>query len=121
MDPGCSESMKILAEPISLPELRTLARGRFGHLVKAVVDVRRALVAVDGELHADLEALLLEDGSQQLDLWGINLYPDLEGEDWIEFDSLINLRPSAGNQTRGVDDEGIQAQIRGVVHRWVNE
>jgi len=118
---GCSESMKILAEPISLPELRTLARGRFGHLVKAVVDIRRVVMAVDGELHADLEALLLEDGSQQFDVWGINLYPDLEGDDWIEFDSLINLRPSAGNQTRGVEDERIQAQIREIVHRLVNE
>lgn len=113
--------MKILTEPISLPELRTIARGRFGHLVKAVVDLCRAVMAVDGELHADLEALLLEDGSQPFDLWGINLYPDLEGEDWIEFDALINLRPSAGNQTRGVEDERIQAQIREVVHRWVHE
>jgi hypothetical protein len=113
--------MKILAEPISLPDLRTLARGRFGHLVKAVVDVRRGIVAVDGELHADLEALLLEDGSQQLDLWGINLYPDLVGEDWVEFDSLINLRPSAGNRTRSVEDERTQAQIREVVQRSVYE
>ncbi|MBE3088462.1 MAG: hypothetical protein IMZ71_05050 [Chloroflexi bacterium] len=113
--------MKIIAEPISLPELRTLARGRFGHLVKAVVDIRREVMAVDGELHADLEALLLEDSSQQQDVWGINLYPDLEGDDRIDFDSLINLRPSAGNRTRGVEDVRIQAQIRKVVHRWVNE
>ena len=60
--------MKIIAEPISLPELRTLARGRFGHLVKAVVDIRREVMAVDGELHADLETLLLEDSSQQQDV-----------------------------------------------------
>lgn len=113
--------MKILVEPISLPELRTLARGRFGHLVKAVVDIRRGIMAVDGELHADLKTLLLEDGSQPFDLWGINLYPDLEGEDRIEFDALINLRPSAGNQTRGVEDERIQTQIRAIVHRLVNE
>ncbi len=113
--------MKIIVEPISLPELRTLARGRFGHLVKAVVDIRRVVMAVDGDLHADLEALLLEDGSQQFDLWGINFYPDLVGEDWVEFDSLINLRPSAGNRTRGVEDARIQAQIREVVQRWVHE
>lgn len=111
--------MKIIAEAISLSELRTLACDRFGYLVKAVVDISRAVMAIDGELHADLEALLLEDGSQQQDVWGINLYPDLEGDDWIEFDSLINLRPSAGNRTRGVEDVRVQEQIREVVRRLV--
>jgi hypothetical protein len=113
--------MKIITEAVSLLELRTLARDRFGHLVKAVVDIPQAVMAIDGELHADLEAMLLEDGSQQQDLWGINLYPDLEGDDWIEFDSLINLRPSAGNRTRGVEDVRVQEQIREVVHRLVIE
>ncbi len=78
-------------------------------------------MAVDGELHADLEALLLEDDSQQQDVWGINLYPDLEGDDWIEFDSLINLRPSSGNRTCSVEDVRVQGQIRDVVRRLVSE
>ena len=92
-----------------------MAREGFGDLVKAVVDVEREIMALDGELHADEEALLLEHGSAQRDLWGINIYPDLAAEDRIEFDSMINLRPSQGNRSRGVDDPAIRAKIVDVV------
>ncbi len=88
-----------------------MAEGRFGNLVKAVVDVERKIMAVDGELHADEEALLLENGSLQENLWGINIYPDLEGPERIEFDSVINIRPSQGNRSRGVDDPVIRERI----------
>jgi hypothetical protein len=100
---------------LSLAELRQMAASRFGDLVKAVVDVKRECMAVDAELHADEEALLLGGGSEQPDLWGINLYPELEGDDFIEFDSMINLRPSRGNRSRGVEDPAMQARIRSVV------
>ncbi len=69
--------MKIVEAPITTEELAEMARIGFGDLVKAVVDVKRGLMAVDGELHSDEEALLLDNGSAQSDLWGINLYPDL--------------------------------------------
>jgi len=111
--------MKILKAVINIDELKKIAHASFGDLVKAVVDVDRELVAIDAELHADLEALFLEDGSKQQNLWGINFYPDLEGDDFIEFDSMINLRPSQGNRTRGVDSEDIQAKIINIVNKWV--
>ena len=96
-----------------------MAREGFGDLVKAVVDVERGIMALDGELHADEEALLLEQGSAQRDLWGINIYPDVEPEDRIEFDSMINLRPSQGNRSRGVDDPAIRARIMDVVTKLI--
>lgn len=96
---------------MSWGELKVMAEGRFGNLVKAVVDVERGIMAVDGELHADEEGLLLENGSLQENLWGINLYPDLEGPDRIEFDSVINIRPSQGNRSRGVDDPALRERI----------
>jgi hypothetical protein len=106
---------------ISLDELRTLAEGRFGDMVKGVVDLERGILLLDADLHADQEASLLAEGSKQADLWGINLYPDIVGEDWLELDSMINLRPSFGNRSRGVDDPGtrvaIAAFIARVVHR----
>lgn len=111
--------MKILEEPVSIDELKGIAADTFGDMVKGVVDVRLGLVAIDAELHSDLEALLLEDGSRQQDLWGINFYPDLDGDDFIEFDSMINMRPSQGNMSRGVDDEAIREQILEIVNRWV--
>jgi len=105
--------------PIPLSELNRLAAQRFGDLVKAVVDVRRILMVADDELHADQEAVLLCDGSDQSDLWGINLYPSLQGDDFIEFDSMINLRPSRGNRSRGIDDPALRELIRSIVARLV--
>ncbi len=113
--------MKLIDTSITRAELRSMAEGRFGDLVKAVVDIRRNIMAVDADLHSDEEALLLEHGSVQADLWGINLYPDLPSADWIEFDSMINIRPSQGNRSRGVDDPGIQTLIVDVVNSLVDE
>lgn len=111
--------MIILKNPINIDELKEIAQNTFGDMVKAVVDIDRQLIAVDAELHSDLEALFLENGSKQNNLWGINFYPDIEDDDFIEFDSMINLRPSQGNMSRGVDSQDIQKQITDIVNRWV--
>jgi len=109
------------ADPISIDDLRRLAPGRFRDFVKGVVDLGRGVLLVDADMHADQEAALLAEGARQRDLWGINLYPQLEGPDWLEFDSMINLRPSFGNRSRGVDDpatrDAISAFIASVVRR----
>lgn len=84
---------------------------RFTDLVKGVIDVRRRVLILDADMHADQEAALLAEGSDQKDVWGINLYPDLPEPDWLEFDSMINLRPSFGNRTRGVDDPETRGAI----------
>ena len=107
------------ANPVGIDELRQLAAGRFGDLVKGVVDLERAILLLDADLHADQEAALLAEGSRQTDLWGINLYPDVAGPDWLEFDSMINIRPSFGNRSRGVDDPDTRAAIAGLVERLV--
>jgi len=111
--------MQIITETLTLTELKTMAKNMFGDLVKAVVDVDRELIAVNAELHSDLEALLLEDGAKQKNLWGINFYPDLTGDDFIEFDSMINMRPSQNNRSRGVDSEEIQKKIIDVVSKRI--
>jgi hypothetical protein len=107
------------ANPISVNELRQMAKGRFGDMVKAVVDLRRSVMLLDADMHADQEAELLAEGSAQQDLWGINLYPDLSDPDWLEFDSMINLRPSFGNRSRGVDDPATREAIASLVQRLV--
>ena len=91
----------------------------FGDMVKAVVDTERGMLAVDAELHADLEKLLLEDGSVQQNLWGINLYPELNEEDFIEFDSMINIRPYQDNPSRDVLNPVIREKIRQVVFNLI--
>ncbi|MBL7159074.1 hypothetical protein ISS85_01215 [Candidatus Microgenomates bacterium] len=113
--------MKIVKKLITLNELNKLAQQGFGNLVKAVVDVEKEIMAIDGELHADEEALLLEKGSRQENLWGINLYPDLKDADFIEFDSMINLRPSAKNMTRGINDPKIRKRIIKIVSKLMKK
>jgi len=113
--------MTIARDGIALVELKRMAEQSFGNLVKAVVDVKRRVMALDGDLHADEEALLLEDGSEQRDLWGVNLYPELAGEQRVEFDSVINIRPTQGNRSRGVADPDIRKAILAVVQELVQE
>ncbi|HEY8767864.1 MAG TPA: DUF5674 family protein [Dehalococcoidia bacterium] len=112
--------IEIVHGQVSLEHLRILASGMFGDLIKAVVDVQLGIMAIGGELHADEEALLLDEGSKQADLWGINLYPaDYGGLEWIEFDSMINVRPSSGNRSRAVEDPTICIRIGDLVGRLV--
>ena len=109
--------MRIIRDHLKVEELNVMAASMFGDMVKAVVDIDRELMAVDGELHADLEALLLEDGSKQKHLWGINLYPGLDPDRFVEFDSMINMRPSQGNRSRGVESDAVRAKILKIVER----
>ncbi len=111
--------MKIITKILSLDELKQMAAATFGDLVKAVVDVDREIIALDAELHSDLEALLLEDGSKQKSLWGINFYPEIKGNEFIEFDSMINMRPSQGNKSRGVQNGEIRGKIIEIVERRI--
>lgn len=113
--------MKTVKEKITLFELKKMAKMRFGSLVKAVVDIKKGIMVVDAELHADEEAQLISTGSRQQDLWGINIYPELPQGDWIEFDSMINLRPSEGNMSRGVDDREIRDKIREIVNKLIKK
>ena len=111
--------MKIIKELLTLDELKQMAADTFGDLVKVVIDVDRELIAVDAELHSDLEALLLEDGSKQRSLWGINFYPEMQGDDFVEFDSMINMRPSQGNRSRGIENKEISKKIIEIVAKKI--
>jgi hypothetical protein len=107
--------MQLITGTISRAELERMAAARFGDFVKAVVDVRRGCMAVDAELHADEEAFLLEAGARQEG--GINLYPGLGESEWVEFDSMINLRPGQGNRSRGVERAELRACILETVRK----
>jgi len=117
----CPNDMELLKEKLSRDRLQTMAGRMFGSLVKAVVDIERELIVVDAELHADQEAYLLEKGSRQENIWGINLYPAYNSDDdrFVEFDSMINLRPWQNNTGRGVDDPTIRETILRIVRTWI--
>lgn len=112
--------IKIIKEPTRLEELKAIAENGFGEMVKAVVDVGQGVMAVGSELHVDAEALLMEQcGSTRDNTWGINIYPERTGEDFLEFDSMVNIKPAFGNRSRGVGNVEIQDKIREIVNKLV--
>lgn len=108
--------IRVVRDTVSRDELSEIAKQQFGDMVKAVVDVEQGIMAIAGELHSDEEAVLLDQGSVQRHLWGINLYPGKPLDECIEFDSMINVRPSGGNRSRYVES----SEVREAVTRIVN-
>lgn len=114
-DPDAAPDIVVVEFRIGAGELKRLVDRFFGDMVKLVVDVARCAVAVGGELHADAEAILLERGSLQSDLWGANYYPGLGPDDCLEFTALINIRPSQGNRSMEVLDPAVRQRIAVIV------
>jgi hypothetical protein len=113
--------ISIIEQPISSAVLQEIANARWGDMVKAVVDIDRKIMALGGELHSDEEMMLLDRGSQQRNLWGVNIYPGQPRESWLEFDSMINIRPNHNNRTRGIDNSEIQKEIITIVNLLIAE
>ena len=111
--------MQILQQPISRAKLRTLAQNTFGDMIKCVADIRLDLLSLDADFHADLEQMLLKNGSAQENLWGFNLWVEEAGEDFIEYDSLINIRSWQGNPSRDVLDPEVREKIRQIVEQFI--
>jgi hypothetical protein len=102
----------VRAERLQAEELARLVRLYFEDMVKYVADLSQGVLAVGGEMHADAEQLLLEQGSQQADLWGANYYPGRGPGDCIEYTSLINIRPAQDNRSMEVQDPTLRARLR---------
>ena len=111
--------MKVLSTPIEKRELLDAEVVFDGPMVKAVVDIKRGLMGIDANMHADIEQQMLFDGAEQDMLWGMNLYPEDADEDFIEFDSMINIRPRQHNRSRDVEDAEVREKITEVVRKWV--
>jgi len=114
--------IKIVKKPMKKSELLAIASEGFGDVVKAVVDIEKEIMAVGGELHADEEVLLIEqEGSKREHTWGINIYPKKTADEIIEFDSMINLKPSFGNRSRDVENPEVKEKIKQIIKKLVIE
>lgn len=112
--------MKIIKDKIEISELKKMAEKMFGNFVKAMVDIEKETMAVDAPLHSDLMDFLIEkESSEHQNLWGINIHLNEIEKDFIEFDSMMNLKPALGNKTRGVEDENIRKKIIEIVNKLV--
>jgi len=107
--------MRIIKQPASLVKIWEERETAFEEILKIVVDIEKNLIAVDAEMHADLEQILLKDGSAQQDLWGANIYPLRSENDQLEYTSLINIRPAIGNRSMEVADPLIRKKIQVIV------
>lgn len=108
-------SIKIISKPVGREGVVKFLGDPFVDMVKFVVDIEREILALGGELHSDAEAVLMQDGSLQKNLWGGNLYPNLTPARQLEYTSLINIRPSKGNKSMEVQDEAVKAKIRSIL------
>ena len=113
--------MQVVKDTISVKELKAMTEKMFGGLVKAVIDIKKEIMIIDAPMHADLESELINNGSKQENLWGINLYPEKSGAEFIEFDSMINLKPSQNNRSRGIDDPKIREKIIKIVEKLISK
>ena len=113
-------AVKIYKTRISKSDLDIIAQENYGDMAKGVVDLERKVVALGGELHADCEEMLLEQGSSQVDLWGFNIYPAKSKESRIEYTSFINIRPKQNNLQIEIKDEGLRQQIKAVIDSLID-
>ena len=111
----------VVRTSVTKADLGRMAQQQFGDMVKAVVDIEQRIMAIGGELHADEGAILVDQGSRLRNLWGINLYPERPVSEWVEFDSMINVRPSGGNRSRYVERAEIRDAVMAIVNRLVQD
>ena len=113
--------IRVITEPISISEVKTLAEITYGDILKGVVDIARGCCALGGEWHIDANNVLLADGSRQEDLWGFNIYPSRRGDGTLEYVSLINVRPAHGNAAMEISDTNLRSTMRSIIERLIPE
>ena len=79
-----------------------------GGYIKLAVDIERRMLAGGGALHADCEAVLLENGSSQEWIWGADWVPLTRK---VYFEALINLRPGKRNMSLTIEDPEIRRRV----------
>lgn len=113
-------NIKIIDKKISEKELREIAKDFYNIMVKGVVDIKREILAVGGEYHMDANNILIENGSQQQDVWGFNWYFDKKRDKRIEYVSLINIRPMQNNKTMEVQDSDLRSKMKVIILKYLS-
>jgi hypothetical protein len=103
----------IVREPVTPSELAEM-RTESGSFIKLAVDLQRGVLAGGGELNADCEQALLQDGSQQQDIWGGDWFPDIQE---VGFESLINIRPRQDNRSLELQSPVVRQRFEAIVRR----
>ena len=112
-------NIQIISKPITKAEALEIAKEFYVDMVKGAADIEKEIIALGGEFHIDANNVLTNNGSIQKNIWGFNIYPKREGIDWIEYTSLVNIRPSANNKSMEVEDKKIRLAIKKIIDRLV--
>jgi len=110
-------TIKIIKEKIAKQELIDMAKDNYGDMIKGVVDIEKEIMAIGGEFHSDASVILVEqERSNQENIWGINIYPGKEKNEWLEFNSLVNVKPLKNNRDAEIESEEIKDKIKNIVN-----
>lgn len=112
-------NIKIITKPITKKEALKIGREFYKEMVKGVVDIEKRIIALGGEYHMDANVILTNAGSSQNSIWGFNIYPDREGDDWIEYTALINIRPRDKNRSMTVEDKNIRRIMKEIIKELI--
>ena len=112
-------NIKIVTEPITRAEAKEIAKEFYVEMLKGVVDVEKGIIALGGEYHMDANTILVENGSEQKNLWGFNFYPDKTGDEQIEYKALVNIRPVHGNSVMEIQDENLRTAMRVIIRKLI--
>ncbi len=110
--------MRIVREPLKADEIQALAKETFGDMIKVVVDLDREILAAGGALHSDSEELLLDDGSEQDDLWGANYFPGKASGKRVEYTSLINQHHPSNKTSQTIADPAVRERVSAIITRY---
>ncbi len=112
-------NIRVITKPVTKAEALEIAKEFYIDMVKGVVDLEREIIALGGEYHIDANMVLMENNSKQADVWGFNIYPNLGKNEWIEYTSLINIRPLAGNRNMVVEDKEIRDRMKKIIEKLI--
>lgn len=104
---------------LEFKELCQLLGDPYNSMIKFAVDIETEKVIFGGEMHADAERVLLENGSLQKNIWGANIYPEREKPDWLEYTSLINIRPTQDNLSMEIFSNEIKNKINAIINKVI--
>jgi len=113
-------SVKIIDKKITESELREIAKDFYIDMIKGVADIERGILAIGGEYHMDANAILIENGSRQQNVWGFNWYFDRTGDERIEYVSLINIRPAQGNRSMEVQNASLRDAMKIIILKYLS-
>lgn len=113
-------NIKIVEDSITKEEMAEIAQEFYVNIIKGVIDVEREIIALGGEYHMDANMVLIEHGSQQDNIWGFNIYLNRDGDDWLEYASLINIRPAAGNRSMFIEDKELCDKIKKIISKKIS-